>query len=170
MRNRFLQMLTFALALPVIGCIRAQPAADPDIVEVDAEVDAEVEVDASIEILDQEVPDPRLRYSTALEAFAALPRAAVLGEYTREPVENTWHVGRIIDDRGLRWLNTAGVRWSLGDAVASGRLTGGSDNNYANEYPDIDFHLQLVQDADGAYQPQVLGFIFLGELYRRTAP
>lgn len=113
----------------------------------------------------------RLRYAGPDPAlWAALSPDAIAGRYTREPVENPWHAGRITaeGDDGWRWTNEAGVTWRLGDAIARGRLTGGPDNPYFGQAPDVDFHLVLARDADGVHRPLVQGFRFLGELYRRA--
>ena len=38
----------------------------------------------------------------------------MLGTYRREPVLNSWHEVTVLSsDDGLRWLNAAGLSWSL---------------------------------------------------------
>lgn len=110
----------------------------------------------------------RLRYSgPSGDIWDAITLDDVLGTYARQPPQNPWHTGEIErDGDALRWRNTAGVSWSLRDALDDGRLLGGPDNPYADQ-GDVDFHLQLAPDDAGGWRAEVTGFRFLGELYVR---
>ena len=109
---------------------------------------------------------PRAATNQALTADggATLDLAATLGHYERLPVENDWHPGNIEQTpSGLRWINAAGVAWSLTPDLANERLLTGPDCPYAG-WPGADAFTLAVTDS------VVTGFYFQGELYSRSAP
>ena len=97
------------------------------------------------------------------ELFEGIEVAALLGSYEREPVENDWHQGEILDQAGsVRWMNQAGVSWGLS-------YTGGAVISTGEDCPyDGDFIIELGKDPlSGEYTDEIIGFRFNGELYAR---
>ena len=85
-----------------------------------------------------------------------LDAALLVGDYVREPVLNEWHQVTItLDGADLRWVNAAGVSWSL--SLGKDGLWAGPDCPYGEQ--------QIpVQVDDGG----VVGLWFGGELYGRV--
>jgi hypothetical protein len=110
-----------------------------------------------------------LRYATADAPWDTLALDDVLGNYERNPVENPWHAGDILlDGSPLRWLNNAGVSWSLTPDLPSGALQIGSDCPYYDPNVNNDFRLALKREPQfGDLTTELEGFSFLGELYEK---
>ncbi len=117
-----------------------------------------------------------LRYAPPPPALWRRVRLTDLpGTYERRPVENPWHRGRIVragrrDGRSvLRWENEAGVAWELFPDLAHGLLRTGPENPYYESSTGgiRVFRIVLRRDEDGDWLPEVAGFRFGSELYRR---
>ena len=109
-----------------------------------------------------------LRYATADAPWAQIGIGDVLGNYRREPVQNAWHIGDILfSGTQLQWRNTAPVSWNLFEDLSHGVLATGPDCPYYDNSLGRKFNIVLVRDAIGDLTPQVRGFAFMGELYRR---
>lgn len=106
------------------------------------------------------------------ELWRRIRLADIPGRYERRPVENPWHRGRIVragrrDGRPLlRWENDAGVAWELAPDLEHGVLRTGPDNPYYEDGNRV-FRLELRRDDNGAWVPDIVGFRFGGQLYRR---
>ncbi len=110
---------------------------------------------------------------SAIQSFRTLPGtiatppsavtiAMVLGAYRHDPVQNTWHTGRIVQQgNALRWVNDAGVSWSLTPDFANNRLITGTDNPYHARYPNLREFKLIVGNG------RVAGFSFGGVYSRR---
>ncbi len=97
------------------------------------------------------------------------------GEYRHEPVQNDWHIGRLSREtvdgsHVLRWTNKAGVSWVLTPDLAGGALRTGPDcPYYESDDPDgAPFRILLKRREDGAWVPEVSGFVFNGGIYRKS--
>ncbi len=99
----------------------------------------------------------------APQATAAITVSAVQGAYQRDPVENDWHRGRILQGPGesLRWTNAAGVSWGLEPDLVNRQLHTNQESPY---YASGDRVFALDTQGD-----RVIGFRFQGEMYRRMA-
>lgn len=105
------------------------------------------------------------------DLIKTLKPAMVVGTYRRFPIENSWHIGEIRPTKGgLMWTNKEGVSWKLTIQPKTGLLESGMDNPYFKDVAagDRDFKVKFRRDASGKQLPQVDGFYFLGELYRKT--
>lgn len=106
------------------------------------------------------------------EVWSHVDLEALPGAYERQPVQNPWHRGRILreetEDGSLRfrWLNEAGVSWSLEPVPGRGELRTGPGNPYRAAGNDR-FRIALKRGPDGDWLPVIQGFRFGGELYRR---
>lgn len=115
----------------------------------------------------QEPMAAALRYATDGAPWGQLNLFDVFGSYDREPVQNPWHSGVIQPGAPLRWQNQAGVSWNLTPDLLNGRLLTGPDNPYFGSPLADAFQLVLKRNALGDILPELAGFSFLGELYRR---
>ena len=113
-----------------------------------------------------------LRYALPTkEALSKITPEMMRGKYLREPRTNDWHQGVIDwdDTKTLRWTNEAGRSWRLTPDLSHGVLQTGTDNPYHDSNPATGqvFRVVLSRDADGNYLPEVSGFNFNGEFYRK---
>jgi hypothetical protein len=93
--------------------------------------------------------------------MASPSSARVLGEYVRQPEENTWHRGRVMMvGGGLVWRNAAGAEWALRPSADGRRLECDQER-----CPYKGQHFALLLDRRGALR----GFSFLGEEYLSSA-
>ncbi|GBF51458.1 hypothetical protein LPTSP4_29950 [Leptospira ryugenii] len=101
------------------------------------------------------------------EVWSSLQSDSMIGQYVREPEENDWHRGTIVEDSStLYWENEAGVRWRLTDNN-EGELIKDEGTPYY-EYPlGKSFKLKIKRDNSGKYSDQIDGFYFNGEYYRK---
>jgi hypothetical protein len=84
----------------------------------------------------------------------------LVGAYRRNPVENSWHDGRIeLDGQNLKWTNAAGVSWRLIPDLPHNVLQTDASNPYQIS-GGRDFTIDM---RDG----RLNGFRFQGELYQR---
>lgn len=98
--------------------------------------------------------------------FTRITTADLLGSYVREPYENNYHQGTILDQGGLIWRNEAGVQWSLDIATLSQGVLGVSGSPYDNA-ADSDFTIILEVDPADSAGRVVAGFRFLNEVYTK---
>ncbi len=99
------------------------------------------------------------------------------GRYRRDPVENDWHQGVIDWDRSggapatlLRWTNAAGRSWTLSPDFGNAILRFGGDSPYREaDHHSRAFRIALRRNADGDHVPEVAGYYFHGDFYRRLA-
>ena len=96
------------------------------------------------------------------------------GRYVRDNPNDDFHEGVITiagagRNRTISWKNKAGVEWSLAPDLARGALLTDEQNPYFKDQPDIGRKFLIVQpkNADGSLRPEVTGFYFLNEFYRR---
>lgn len=113
-----------------------------------------------------------LRYAPpSKELFGKITPEMMCGKYLREPRTNDWHQGVIEwgDTKTLRWTNEAGRSWRLTPDLTHGILQTGTDNPYHDSNPATGqvFRVVLRRDANGNYLPEVSGFNFNGEFYRK---
>lgn len=112
-----------------------------------------------------------VRSSTSQQAFRELTLNSLVGDYRRMPVENGWHNGKLAienEQKGiLRWTNQEGVSWLLQFAPRMHLLKIGKDCTYYDENHDNSPEIVLKRGSDGELKPEVAGFTFTGELYRR---
>ncbi|MEL6343969.1 MAG: hypothetical protein AAFV53_12620 [Myxococcota bacterium] len=86
----------------------------------------------------------------------AIERAAFVGEYERQPVQNDWHVTRVaVNGEELTWTNAAGVSWGM--EIRDGGLWTREDCPYGVQ----ELQVELEDDV-------VSGLWFGGERYTRT--
>ena len=100
----------------------------------------------------------------------------IVGRYSQDNPENDYHEGVIEavaaapgQPATLLWRNKSAVEWRLVPNLEKGELTTGDDNPYWNDHPDNGRVFRLVQpkSPDGTLRPEVTGFYFLDEFYRR---
>lgn len=91
-----------------------------------------------------------------LADLSSMDAADLVGDYRREPVLNDWHnVSVTLDGSDLRWVNDAGVSWSL--EIRGSELWAGADCPYGEQ------RLTVVLAGTG----EISGLYFGGELYGR---
>lgn len=96
----------------------------------------------------------------------------IAGRYRREPVENDWHRGELTiepasNGKKFRWKNQAGVSFLLESNLKSGSLLTAPDSPYFDTEEGKRFVLELKRrKADES--PELLGFRYNGDLYRRV--
>lgn len=112
----------------------------------------------------------------ALVRRASLTLAALGGKYTREKPDRDWHTGTIeVRPRVLgfeprvRWVNKAGVVWLLAPDLDKKLLLTGKDCPFFLTHPTDGraFRITHAKKLDGSPRPEVEGFHFLGEFYRK---
>ena len=112
----------------------------------------------------------KLRYAVPASVLAKITPGLLLGAYRRLPVENHWHEGKItVDPKGLRWTNQANAAWELAPDLGRLLLRTGPDNPYYRFGLDggRSFRVVLRRGASGEYLPEISGFEFLGDFYRK---
>lgn len=119
---------------------------------------------------------PDVRSATTDQPDKPLTLAALVGKYTREKPDNDWHYG-VIEVRPrflgmkpqIRWVNKAGATWKLSPDLDKNQLLAGKDCPYFESNPDDgrSFRITQAKNADGSLRPEVEGFHFLGEYYRK---
>lgn len=112
----------------------------------------------------------------AITRRSSLTPAALAGKYTRGKPDNDWHYGTIevrprlfgVAPR-VRWVNKAGVAWELSLNLDRGELLTGKDCPYYDTNPadGRSFRIARAMNADGSPRPEIEGFHFLGEFYRK---
>lgn len=116
-------------------------------------------------------PTPLVTYfrfqSPPAKFWKSVSPESLVGEYRREPVENGWHTGDIVQEDGkFMWKNRAGAKWGL-IYNAKGEFETNPSNPYHQNPAGRAFRLQVPRDPDGRFGTEVSGFIFNNELYRR---
>lgn len=114
----------------------------------------------------------RLRYAPpAKELFQRITPEGLAGWYTRNPVSNSWHKGRIeVEGASLIWRNNAGRSWRLTLDRPNGVLLTGADNPYYYSNPQTGraFRIVMRRGPDGKYLAEAAGFTFNGEFFARS--
>ncbi len=88
----------------------------------------------------------------------------LLGSYSLDVVQNTWHEGNIIKENGVYfWKNKANVKWSVTPNFEKGKLKTGNDCPYAGE----DFLIELYQTIEGDFVPGAVALKFNTESYKK---
>jgi hypothetical protein len=96
--------------------------------------------------------------------YTRLSMDELVGAYSLDVVQNTWHEGNIIKENGKYfWKNKANVKWQVTPSFAEGKLKTGSDC----PYPGQDFFLELYKTVEGDVYPSVVSLKFGGEYYRK---
>jgi hypothetical protein len=103
-------------------------------------------------------------FTGAEPAYNQLVMDELLGPYSLDAIQNTWHEGNLIAENGKYfWKNKANVQWQVTPSFTDGKLTTGGDS----PYPGQDFLLQLYQTVKGDAYPGVVSLKFGGEYYKK---
>lgn len=96
--------------------------------------------------------------------YSPLDIDELLGPYSLDNVQNTWHEGNIIkqDDKYF-WKNKANVQWEVIPRFDEGILKTGNDSPYKGQ----NFFLELYQTVEGDIYPSVISLKFGGEYYKK---
>jgi len=96
--------------------------------------------------------------------FSRLSMDELVGQYSQDVIQNTWHEGNIIIENGkYYWKNKANVKWQVTPNFNEGQLKTGNDC----PYPGQNFFLELVRTAEGDVYPGVVSLKFIGEHYKK---
>lgn len=113
----------------------------------------------------------RLRYAVPAAVLAALEPKLLRGAYRRESAQNAPEQGRIEQDAsgGLRWKNQAGKSWGLSLDRARCVLHTDDSNPYRRFGLEgsRDFRIVWKRGEAGEFLPEVAGFRFLGDFYKK---
>lgn len=96
--------------------------------------------------------------------YSSLSIDELLGSYSLDNIQNTWHEGDIIrqNDKYF-WKNKANVQWEVMPNFTEGILKTGDDSPYKGQ----DFFLELYQTVEGDIYPSVISLKFGGEYYKK---
>lgn len=104
------------------------------------------------------------RVGDAKPEYKALDMSELLGAYSLDNVQNTWHEATIIEENGkYYWKNKANVRWQVTPNFAEGKLATGADCPYKGQ----DFFIELYQSTEGDNYPAAVSLKFGGESYKK---
>lgn len=102
--------------------------------------------------------------NTTKQEFTQLVMDELIGFYSLDNVQNTWHEGNIIKENGSYfWKNKANVQWQVTPHFTEGILKTGPDC----PYPGQDFMVQLYTSVEGDVYPGVVSLKFGGEFYKK---
>jgi hypothetical protein len=96
--------------------------------------------------------------------FTRLSMDELVGPYSLDIIQNTWHEGNIIIENGkYYWKNKANVQWQVTPSFTEGILKTGNDC----PYPGQNFFLELFRTVEGDVYPGVVSLKFGGEHYKK---